>query len=262
MTAPDAKTQFRLITGNWNIANIIAAGGDVTLCVAVEHWLNVVAGGLQESDVVPGHHKFTLRELEVAVYQIVRLNAAVQEKTIGTTAASLAASADLLQDCLNEGMSWTVLGSVGAALALWVSYGRRCSQLRPALWVWGLGQTMNLPRHTGVALPGDIAYFEHMTFAMLSTVAGVPRGAAALRATVPCGYTSIGKRSAMFGEPLEEIGESVEIMRPGFKKMLPNVRKAKIFCVHVMRNMPPEVPHNCWFTWGRHGAWKRPPGTG
>ena len=46
----------------------------------------------------------------------------------------------------------------------------------------------------------------------------------------------------MFGEPLEEICESVEIMRLGFKEMLSNVRKAKIFCVHVMRHMPPEVP--------------------
>ena len=112
MTAPDANTQFKLSTGNWNIANIIATGGDVALCVAVEHWLNVVlAGGLQESDAVPGHHKFTLRELEVAVYQVVRLNAAVQEKSIGTTAASLAASADLLQYCLNEGMSWSMVSA-------------------------------------------------------------------------------------------------------------------------------------------------------
>ena len=117
---------------------------------AAEHWLNVVSGGLPESGAVAGYREFTLRELEVAVYQMVRLNAAVQERTIKTTAASLTASADLLQDCLNEGMSWTVLGSVEAAVALWVTYGRWCSQLRPALWVWGLGQTMILPRHTGL----------------------------------------------------------------------------------------------------------------
>ena len=30
-----------LTTGNWNMANIIAVGGDVALCVAVGHWLNV-----------------------------------------------------------------------------------------------------------------------------------------------------------------------------------------------------------------------------
>ena len=125
-----------LTTGNWNMANIIAAGGDVALCVAIGHWLNVVSGGLRESAGVPGHYLLTLRELEVAVFQMVRLNAAVQEKTIGTTAASIEAAADLLQDCLTEGMPWTVLGSVEEALALWVSYGRRCSQLRPALWVW------------------------------------------------------------------------------------------------------------------------------
>ena len=60
MTVPDARTQFMLTTGNWNMAKLIATGGgDVALCVAVEHWLNVVAGGLQESDAVPGHHTFT-----------------------------------------------------------------------------------------------------------------------------------------------------------------------------------------------------------
>ena len=137
-----------LANGNWNMTHTIAAGGDVALFVAVRHWLNVVAGGLQESADVPGHHKLTLRELEVAVYQMVRLNAAVQKKTIGTTAASLGAAADLLQDCPTEGMSWAVLWSLEVALAPWVSYDRRCSQLRPALWLLGLGQIRNLPRYT------------------------------------------------------------------------------------------------------------------
>ena len=187
-------------------------------------------------------HKLTLRELEVAVYQMVRLNAAVQEKTIGTTAAPLGAAADLLQDCLTEGMPRTVLRSVGAALALWVSYGRRCSQLLPALWVWGLGQTRSLPRYTGAALPRGMAHFEHIAFAMLSSMAGVPFGAAALRATLPGGYTPAGKRSTLFGDPLEEISESVEIMRPGFKEMPPDGRKATLFCIHVLRHMPPELP--------------------
>ena len=56
MTAPDARTKFMLATGNWNMANIIAAGGDVALLVAAGHWLNIVAGGLQKSSDVPGHH--------------------------------------------------------------------------------------------------------------------------------------------------------------------------------------------------------------
>jgi hypothetical protein len=43
---------------------------------------------------------------------MVKVDAAVLGRTIKSTAASLTASADLLQDCLDEGMAWTVLGSV------------------------------------------------------------------------------------------------------------------------------------------------------
>ena len=52
-----------------------------------------------------GSGEFTLRELEVIVFQMVRLNAAVQGRTIRTLAASLTSAADLRQDCLDEGMS-------------------------------------------------------------------------------------------------------------------------------------------------------------
>ena len=133
-------------------------------------------------------------------------------------------------------------GSLEAALALWVSYGRRCSQLRPALWVWGLGQIRSLPRYTGAALPRGRAHFEHITFLMLSSATGVPIGAAALRATLPNGYTSEGKRSALFGDPLEEMNRSVGIMRPGFEAMASDARKAAFFGIHILRYMPPGVP--------------------
>ena len=125
---------------------------------------------------------------------MVKLDAAVLGRTIKTIASSITSAADLLQECLDEGMPWTVLGSVEAAVALWVSYGRVCSQPRPAQWVWGLGQTMTLPAHTGAALAGDLLYSDEITFAMLSTSTGAPRGAAAFRACVPNGYTPIGRR--------------------------------------------------------------------
>ena len=144
---------------------------------------------------------------------MVKVDAAVLGRTIKSTAASLTASADLLQDCLDEGMPWTVLGSVEAAVALWVSYGRLCSQLRPALWVWGLGQTMTLPGHTGAAVPGDILCSEEITCAMLST--------------------PIRRRSAIYRESLDEIGDAVEKTRPGFNAMISTVRKAKAFCGSV-----------------------------
>ena len=60
MAAPDTKTQFRLSTGAVNNAHIIAAGGDVTLLVAAEHWLNVVSGGLPASAAAAGGHEFTV----------------------------------------------------------------------------------------------------------------------------------------------------------------------------------------------------------
>ena len=187
MAAPGARTQFNLSTGVVNNAHINATGGDVSLHLALAHWLNVVSGGLAVTAAAAGNCEFTLRELEVIVFQMVRLNAAVQGRSIKTLA---------LQDCLNEGSAGK---SLEAAASLWVSYGRRCAQLRPALWVSGLGQMMTLPPHAGAALQGDILYSDEITFAMLSTTAGAPRGVAALGAFLPSGYTPGGRRE---GKPL------------------------------------------------------------
>ena len=243
MAAPDPKTQFNLSTGVVNNAHIITAGGDVLIHLALAHWLNVVSGGLTLSAAAAGSCEFTLRELEVIVFQMVRLNAAVQGRTIRTQAASLTAAADLLQDCLTEGMSWTVLGSVQAAVSLWISYGRRCAQLRPALWVWGLGQMMTLPPHAGAPLHEDIIYSDEITFGMLSITTGAPRGVAALQACLPFGYTPIGRRTAEFRESLEEVGDAVEIARPGFQGIAAAPRKAKALCAHSMRLIQADVPH-------------------
>ena len=46
MAVPDAKVHFRLSTGTVTVPHITAAGEDVQLLVAAEHWLHVVSGGL------------------------------------------------------------------------------------------------------------------------------------------------------------------------------------------------------------------------
>ena len=102
---------------------------------------------------------------------------------------------------------------------------------------------MTLPPHTGAALHGEIAYSEEITFGMLSTPTGAPRGVAALRSFLPGGYTPTGRRTAEFRESLEEVGDAVEIARPGFQVIAAAARKAKAFSAHVMRLMSADVPH-------------------
>ena len=101
---------------------------------------------------------------------------------------------------------------------------------------WGVGQMMTLPPHAGAALHGDIIYSDEITFAMLSTTAGAPRrprGGATLRAFLPSGHTPVGRRTAEFRESLEEVGDAVEIARPGFQGIAAAARKAKALCAHT-----------------------------
>ena len=69
-------------------------------------------------------------------------------KPIRSLASSLGAAAEKLQECLDEGMPWTVLGTRVAAIACWVAWGRKCARLRPAQWLWGVAHMMALPPHT------------------------------------------------------------------------------------------------------------------
>ena len=68
MAVPDEKVHFRLSTGTVTVPHIIAAGGDVRLLVAAEHWLNVVSGGLPNTMLAVGGQEFSLRELDVAMF--------------------------------------------------------------------------------------------------------------------------------------------------------------------------------------------------
>ena len=82
MLAPDEKVQFRLSTGSVTVLHMIAAGGDVQLLIAAEHWLNVVSGGLPATALAVGGQEFSLRELDVAMFQMVKLDVAVLGKTV------------------------------------------------------------------------------------------------------------------------------------------------------------------------------------
>ena len=82
MAAPDVQVQFRLSTGTVTVPHIIAAGGNVRLLVAAEHWLNMVSGGLPGTALAVGGQEFSLRELDVAMFQMVKFDVAVLGKTI------------------------------------------------------------------------------------------------------------------------------------------------------------------------------------
>ena len=185
MAAPDGKVQFRLSTGTVTVPHMLAAGGDVQLLVSGEHWLHVVSGGLPGTALAVGGQEFSLRELDVAMFQMVKCDVALLGRTIRSVASSLDASSAKLQECLDEGMPWSVLGSKVAAIACWVAWGRRCARIRPAQWLWGMAHMMVLPPHTGAALPQEALFSDEITYEMLSTAEGAPRGVAAFRAVVP-----------------------------------------------------------------------------
>ena len=189
-----------------------------------------------------GGQEFSLRELDVAMFQMVKCDVALLGRTIRSVASSLDASSAKLQECLDEGMPWSVLGSKVAAVACWVAWGRKCARVRPAQWLWGLAHMMALPPHTGAALPQAALFSDEITYEMLSTAEGAPRGVAAFRAVVPYGYTPEGRRSAIFGDSLEEIVDAVELGRPGFAAMASVTRQARAFSSLILRLMPADVP--------------------
>jgi hypothetical protein len=78
-------------------------------------------------------------------------------------------------------------------------------------------------------------FSDEITFEMLSTAEGAPRGAAAFRAVVPYGYIPDGRRSQTFLDSLEEVVDAVELGRPGFGVMTSAVRKARAFSSHILR---------------------------
>ena len=243
MAAPDVKVQLRLSTGTVTVPHMIAAGGDVQLLVASEHWLHVVSGGLPDTTLAVGGQEFSLRELDVAMFQMVKLDVALLGRTIRSVASSLTASSAKLQECLDEGMPWNVLGSKVAAIACWVAWARRrCARIRPAQWLWGIAQMMVLPPHTGADLPAEALFSDEITYEMLATAEGAPRGAAAFRAVVPYGYLPDGRRSNVFKDSLEEIVDEVELGRPGFGAMASVTRQARAFSSLILRLMPADVP--------------------
>ena len=101
---------------------------------------------------------------------------------------------------------------------------------------------MVLPPHTGADLSAVALFSEEITYEMLSTAEGAPRGAVAYRAVVPHGYTPEGRRSNIFLDSLEEIVDAVELGRPGFGAMTSVTRQATAFSSLILRLIPADVP--------------------
>ena len=138
MAAHDTKTQFRLSTGAITVGHINAAGEDMALLVSLDHWLQVASGGLLTATTLAlGSFEFSQRQLEVAMYQMIKMDDALFNRSIRSLVVSLQLAAEKLQECLDEGMPWTVLGGLNEAIACRVFLGRRCARTRPAQWLFG-----------------------------------------------------------------------------------------------------------------------------
>ena len=98
------------------------------LLVSTDHWLHVVPGGaLAVTKLEIGGLELDQWQLDVAMYQMIRIDVALLNRPIRSHAAAMRAPAEKLRECLEEGMPWTVLGrlNVYAAIACWVFWGRK-----------------------------------------------------------------------------------------------------------------------------------------
>ena len=152
MAVPDAKVHFRLSTGTVTVPHITAAGGDVQLLVAAEHWLHVVSGGLpiqlgcRRPGVLPARARCgNVSDGEVGCRRVGQDHQIIWRRLSERRQKSF-------KNAWTKACHGLSLGTKVAAIACWVAWGRRCARLRPAQWLWGVAHMMALPPHTGAEL--------------------------------------------------------------------------------------------------------------
>ena len=152
------ETAFGVAAGDGapTAANLHAAGIDVLLQVAAEHWLAVASGGAT---------RFRLREVEVAFTASFYFAQAALPLTVNQHAWSLPQLAASLQTALDHGLSADNRESVRAALHYFVVFCRTVRAQHPSDFTVGRSTAfMILPAHAGAALAGDSAYTDEVTF--------------------------------------------------------------------------------------------------
>jgi hypothetical protein len=172
-------TIFGLINNTADHLN--ATVGEELLLVPTDNWLWVASRSAKlVTRWATEGLKFDRRMLDVAILQMIRVDEALSNRHIRSYAVAMETAVAKLQECLEEGMPWTPLGSLNAAIACWVFWGRRCAEVRPAQWLWGSTQMKVLLPHTCQVLLAEATFLDCITFRMLTTADGEPRGVAAL----------------------------------------------------------------------------------
>ena len=104
--------------------------------MAAGHWLDVAAGGLPDAGAgfwtVPGGW----RRLEVAMWQVHRIPlAALGAEPLHRTTVTLTEMGRSFERASANGLAWTPLASLDAAMVGFVRKASECVANDPALWV-------------------------------------------------------------------------------------------------------------------------------
>ena len=147
--ALDARYAVRLVGGvNPTSGNLTAAGGDLPLEVAEEHWLHAASGGLPAS----GTAGFRLvgggwRRLEIALAQVASIQTAtaagLEYHRFTFTLMEFGRAFERL--CVSGALTFENAGSLDCAIALFVTEGAKAASTDPAAWVVAAAGIQQLP---------------------------------------------------------------------------------------------------------------------
>ena len=119
--ALDPRFEFTFEAGAPTAANLNAAGGNPFCTVGAAHFLHVASGGtLLPSPVAQGRFRVPWADVWVALLKVCTLDPAIQGTLINSRICSTRAMHDLFSRSADGGLSFAPLGSLSAAMALFV----------------------------------------------------------------------------------------------------------------------------------------------
>ena len=227
--------------GNPTAANLTASGGEPLLDLQPGHWLVAVCGG----DLLPSPNGGGLkcvewRSIEVVMLKVFYMTAQGSAAALLGHTVTLASISSLFRMAVAGGLSFQPLTSLKTALAELVRVAGPLAQANPAAWTLGLPELQPLPPHTGAAVPAAYTWLAEITYGMLSTMDGAPRGAAVVCALSSARMTPAGRRTNDFKDAMDEVADVVEAARPGWsaKAARPKAMAAASVLMQKVSTMP------------------------
>ena len=237
--ALDARYAVRLVGGvNPTSGNLTAAGGDLPLEVADEHWLHSASGGLPASATAG----FRLvdggwRRLEIAFAQVVSVPTAtasgLEYNRFTFTLLDLGRAFERL--CVSSALAFESAGSLDGAMAVFVSEGAKAAASDPAAWVLSAAGIQQLPAPVpATPLSAKSMWTSHVSGVDLRDPSGGMGGMSALSSLLPNRFTSAGRNTPAFEDAAEELYDIAAAANHDFDSFSEH-KRARVICALVMR---------------------------